>query len=367
MKSKHISKTPKSNLSERFKKDYKSDDVFSFIESLEVVLEAGTDISSAITAIAEDTRSKVLKAKLESLSNDIYSGAPLWRSLDKNQLFPQRYIEMIRIGEENGLLLENLQVIVKQYRNERELISKIRSALIYPIIILCIGLVVGTLTAWFVLPKLTYVYSGMDIDLPLITRVLVSTGEFLNQISIWFVIPFTIIVVSSLIFSFRIPRIKRFYEKILLKMPFINKIIVEIEISRIGLILGSLLSVGINVDSSIKALEDSTPYILYKETYANLYRNIESGSSFRKFFEEYPNENLKLPSTVIQMIIAGEHSGNLPEVFNHLAIKYKSQVEITTQNLTVALEPILLLVMWVFVAAIALAVIMPIYSLIGSF
>ena len=150
-----------------------------FIENLSMLVDSGMDVFSAIQSIRSDIQNKRMQKILYKMEDDIFNGSSLSDVLSKYDLFSQNIIALIRIGEESGQLSENLKIISEQQQKNKMLYSKIRSASLYPIFVLVLTLIIGLGIAWFVLPKLSTVFTHMRIQLPPITRGLIFIGDFL--------------------------------------------------------------------------------------------------------------------------------------------------------------------------------------------
>lgn len=337
-----------------------------FIENLAMMLSSGMGIIPTLSAIKEEMQSKRMKEVLSELEDDISSGTYIWRALKKTQLLPEYVISLIRIGEDSGNLPENLKVIAEQQEKQRTFKSKIRSAMMYPVLVFSITAIVGVGISWFILPKLSSVFSSLDLELPLITKILIGVGEFLNQYGI-FAIPaiFTIIIVMAY-FAFFYYKTKWIGEAILYKVPGIRKLMLETELSRAGYMLGTLLNAGVPIVKTIEALQRGSTSKRYKQLYAHLKNNVQIGETFQTSFREYKNTNKLIPATIQQMIVSGEKSGNLPKTLLKIGRNYEEKTNTTAKNLIVMMEPVLLVIIWVGVVTVALAVVLPIYSLIGQ-
>lgn len=337
-----------------------------FLENLAVMITSGIDISSAITSIKQEIKSKKMLKLLDSLEEEIYSGSSLWKSLDKVKLLPTHVIALIRMGEESGRLPENLKLVVTQQRKEREFASKLQSAMIYPVIVFSLTLIIGIGIAWFLLPRLSMVFSQLKVELPLITKILISVGNFLGEFGV-VVIPLSIFLIILVIyFLFFAKKTKILGESILLRLPGIGKIILETELARLGYLLGSLLQAGLIVTDSLSSLASSTTTIAYQKLYLSLEKSIEQGNSFESSFKLYKDTHRLIPIPIQQIIVTSERSGKLPEVLINIGFTFEEKQQTTTKNLIVILEPILLIIIWLGVLFVALSVILPIYSLIGG-
>lgn len=338
-----------------------------FVENLSLILSSGMGMIEALDALQKEMKSKRMKQIVSEIKEDIEAGGQLWQAIQKTELFSDQVISLVRLGESSGQLVKNLQVIVLQEQKERSFRSKIRSALMYPVIVLGLTLVIGIGIAWFILPKLSLVFVGMKIKLPLVTKILIGTGEFLRINGIMAIPLFFIALAAVFYFLFFFSKTKHIGQMIILHIPGIKKVIKEVELARFGYIVGTLLDAGLPVLSALRALGKNTLLYPYKKFYEYILQKIEDGNSFQKSFEMYPHTGDFLPVAVQQMIIAGEKSGSLEQILKTISQNYEGKVEISTKNLAVILEPILLIIVWLGVVAVALGVILPIYSLIGGF
>lgn len=146
----------------------------------------------------------------------------------------------------------------------------------------------------------------------------------------------------------------------------ISRLFTELELSRFGSLLGNLLEAGLPILDSLDSLANSSTFYRYKKLYAHLHDRIAEGNSFEKSFKLYKNTGKLVPVPIQQLIITSEQSGNLPETFKKIGDMYEAKTETSAKNLTVMLEPILLVIVWLGVVAVAVAVILPLYSLIGG-
>lgn len=337
-----------------------------FIENLSTLVGSGMTMLEAIEAVKADIRSSHMRAIIDRIAENIEAGLPLWRALDESHILPLHTISLIKVGEESGKLAENLRLVSIQEEKDRSFRSKIRSAMMYPVFVLSLTLIIGVGIAWFILPKLATVFGQLKLNLPLVTRVLIDVGRFLGERGLEAVPVFILLVVGLGYLMFYSPRTKIIGQTILFSLPGIKKLIQEVELARFGYLLGTLLRAGIPVTQAIHSLTEATFFPHYKHFYEHLERSIEEGNSFQKSFAAYPHLNRLIPTPFQQLIVTGERSGNLPEMLLSMSETFENKTELTTKNLTVILEPILLVIVWLGVVSVALAVILPIYSLIGN-
>ncbi len=336
------------------------------IENLATLLSSGMDISLALEAIKSGVRSTHLKQMLDEVKEAVDSGSPLWKTLEQTHLFPSHITSLIRLGEETGRLSDNLTVIINQQRKDRIFRSRVRSAMLYPALVFVIGLVVGVGISWFILPRLASVFSSLNLTLPLITRVLINIGTLVDHYGS-VVIPsalLTIALVWYLLFFYS--QTKHLGQKILFATPGVGRLIQEVELARFGYILGTLLAAGLTVPKALHSLGEATDLMAYHQLYQHLGNAMDEGNSFQKSFATFARTDALIPPPIQQMIAAAERSGTLSKSMLKIGETFEDRAETTTKNLSVLIEPILLVIIWLGVIGVALAVILPIYSILGG-
>jgi len=337
-----------------------------FIENLSMLIESGMPINDAISSISKEVKSKAMKRILENFQEEVSNGSSLWKAFKKTGIFKEYTISLIRIGEETGRLLENLKLIAEQDKKDKEFQSKIKSAMMYPMVVLSVTVLVAISIAWFILPKLSLVFSQLNLDLPAITRGLIATGEFLSEYGN-IVIPSLLVFIGLVIyFTFFFSKTKFIGQNILFAIPGIKGLLQEIELARFGYLLGTLLKAGLPIIQALESLAAASKFPHYKKIYIHLQTSIEEGNSFQKSFQSYPKIEKYIPSPIQQLIIVGEKSGNLSNILLSVGASFEAKTANTTKNLSVILEPIMLVIVWVGVVGVALAVILPVYNLIGG-
>jgi type II secretory pathway component PulF len=304
---------------------------------------------------------------LERMKEDVESGSPLWRALERTDIFSEHTVSLLRIGEESGRLVQNLKVVGAQEEKERVFRSQLEAAMLYPLFVLSFTVVIGVGVAWFILPKLSTVFLSLKIELPIFTRILLVIGQVLAHTGIVVVPLFLLLLILAVYVGFFFPPTRFIGLNLFCVTPGVKRLIQELEVSRFTYLLGTLLEAGVPVTSALASLEDATIFPLYKKLYRFLRLRLDEGFSFQQSFAAYPGINRQIPAPVQQLIVAGEQSGTLTEILGKISASYEEKTAITTKNLTVILEPFLLVVVWLGVLGVALAVILPIYGLIGRF
>lgn len=346
---------------------YTGPDRHLFLGQLNLLLASGMGISQALETAAAEATSAQARLLIEGMGRNVDAGTPLWRALEQAGVFSPPVIALLRVGESSGTLVQNLRVVVEQEDQERFFHARVRSALLYPVFVLSVTGIVGAGIAWFILPRLATLFSQMKIAIPLITRVLIEVGIFLGVYG-HIVIPLAGIALASLLyFVFFYSRTKKYGQRFLRVIPGIGRLIQEVETARFGYVLGTLLQVGVPLPDALDALEHTTQMDAYQKLYAHLRNGIEEGFTFQHSFQTFPSSRLYIPRPVQQLVAASEQSGSLRETLGSVHAAYREKTESTSKDLAVILEPIMLVIVWLGVVFVALAVILPIYGLVGGF
>lgn len=337
-----------------------------FTNNFAMLLAAGVPVNQALTALQDSSKNKQFVTALQIIKDDIDNGLPLHKALEQTKFISGQTLSLIKLGEASGRLLENLRVAAKQEEKQRIFKAKIRSALLYPGFVISLTVVVGLAVAWFLLPRLSTTFSDLGVKLPLVSRLLLSIGDFMQKYGA-IAVPATIIGGIGIAYLlFAAPKTKVIGQRLLFAIPGIKRLLLEVEVARFGYLFGTLLDAGLGVTDALEALEGATTMPQYKKLYRHLGQSIENGFSFKDSLKNFDGIDRLLPPAVQQMVIAGERSGALPDTLRNVGDIYEEKSAITTENLEVILEPILLVTISIGVLGVAVAVILPIYSLIGG-
>lgn len=334
--------------------------------NLAQLLKAAVPVGEALQSLMETSKSKPFRQALQQMQQDIDDGMPLWKALQCSGVIAAETLALVRLGEESGTMVANLEVAAKQEEKQRIFRAKVRSALLYPVFVLTLTGMVGLGVAWFLLPKLSVTFSQLNVELPLISKVFIGIGLFLQHNGIWAVPGGIMVLLLVMYILFAAPKTKHLGGSLLFHVPGIGRLLREIEIARFGYLLGTLLQASLSVTQALKLLEQSTEVRQYQIFYRYLGTSFDEGYGFKASFQKYRRASKLLPPAVQQMVIAGERSGALPETLLGVGTTYETKADISTQTLEVILEPVLLVIVAVGVLGVAIAVILPIYKLVGG-
>ncbi len=332
-----------------------------FTKHLAIMLKAGIGLDEALETLITQSRGQ-LRDALEMIRKDVESGMRLADALVKHRnIFNQYYISMVQAGEESGDLAANLEQLSERYAKDYELKVKVKSALLYPGVVL--GLTVGLMmaVAIFVLPKLTLLFKSLKYQLPWYTRVMIAVSQFLANYGIISVIGLIILIVVG-IWLLRRPFAAPFTHRVLLHLPIIGGIVETVNLARFSMICGSLLKSGIPITQALTTTGNVLGNVVYKQTLLAAVDRVNTGEPFSSVIEESP----LFPPFTARMLIAGEQTGKLADMLIYLSDFYEHELDATLKNLSVILEPALIIGIGLIVLGVALSIIGPMYSFIGA-
>lgn len=331
-----------------------------FTQNLGVMLRGGFSISRAMGTLAMQTSHHYFKRIILNLQNDLESGQTFAQSLRKYpRVFPELFVNMVSAGEASGKLDEVLKGLTQQMKKDFALVSKVKGAMTYPIIVVIamVGAAVAMIT--LVIPKLQDVFDANGGTLPLPTRILIATSNGLIHHGVLAGVIAIVSIVAFILFA----RTKRgiwILDSIFLHTPIAGAIIKKINIARFTRSLSSMLSTDIPIIQTFQIVSRTLSSAHYQRSVDEAAQSLRTGVSIGKVLERYPT---LYPPLIQQMVAVGEESGTLDEVSGDLATFFEEEVDQTMSNLSTIIEPVLLLVLGVGVAGMALAIMLPIYSL----
>ncbi|MBD3330434.1 hypothetical protein GF354_02785 [Candidatus Peregrinibacteria bacterium] len=337
-------------------------EVLLFTKHLAMNLKSGFTLSEGIEMLYAQAKGK-MKSVLENMLVTINSGESFSKALSAYpKYFSPIYINLIKTGEISGTLEENLEHLSKQMKKLYDLKKKVKAALMYPALIFIAIFALGLSVAVFVLPKIIPLFRALDIDLPFTTKALIFLAGVFEKNGIIILIA-SIITITFLIWLLKRDFIKPITHRVYLKIPFIKKIIIAVNLEKFFRTFGMLLERGIPVDKSLQITMDGTTNKVYKSIIAKMIPELQKGSSISKIMNSNPE---LFPLITTRMVGMGEKTGNLSEILTYLSNFYESEVDETMKNLSTILEPALLIIIGVVVGGVALAILGPIYQITGN-
>lgn len=341
----------------------KRSDILFMTRHLSIALKNGLTLQDGLEMLQEESASNVLRRLLGEILEAIRSGQSFHEALSQHsRYFSPIYINLVKTGELSGTLENNLGHLAEQLKKTEELRQKVRSALMYPMLILVAVLGLGFSVAFFILPKILPLFKSLNVALPLSTRALLFIADLVDHYQ-WRILlglaGFFIFLGWLLHQRFMKPVLHR----LILKLPVLKGIIRNIQLERFSRTLGILIKSAIPLNQGLLITADATTNQVYRRAIASLVTEVEKGESMAKTMRAYP---ALFPSLACRMIGMGEKTGSMESTLIYLADMYADEVDNTMKNLSTILEPFLLIVIGLLVGLVAISILGPIYKITGG-
>jgi len=334
-------------------------DTVNFTRQMATLSVAGLSLPDSLSILRSQIDNPSFSNVLLDIEHHIVSGGTLASALQRHpETFPVVYIALIKAGEGSGTLDRVLTRLAETLEKERDFRAKVKSAMIYPIIIIIGMIAVVFLMMTVVIPKLTEMYKDFGVSLPFVTQLLVDVSNFFVQF--WWVM---ILGIFGAIFGFSRWRKTKLGEltldTVMLKIPIIGELQKKVLLAEFSRTLGMLITAGIHILDGLAFLRESMGNVLFRNALTEISQKIEKGFPMGESFAQYEI----FPVIVSQMIRVGEETGKLDETMTKLSNYFEKESEYLVKNLTTAIEPIIMVVLGLGVGFIVFAIITPIYSL----
>ncbi len=338
----------------------KTDEKITFTKNLSAMLGAGLTLSRALSVTERQTKNAALKKVVASVEEKIKTGGSFHEALaEHRQVFSELFIAMTKAGEESGTIAESLKAVARQMDRAYSLQKKVKGAMIYPCIILSAILVIGVLMLMFVVPTLSATFESLGVKLPVATQVIVNLSDFMAAHVI--IVLLILVAFFGSIMAFVKSKVgSNVILFVALRIPVIGDLVRETMGARATRALSSLLSSGVEMLTAISIAGEVVGKNVFGKVLVEAQENVRKGEQLSVTFNKYPT---LFPPFVADMILVGEETGKVADMLGQVAEYYEVDVEERTKDLSTIIEPMLMLVIGVFVGIFAISMIAPIYSL----
>lgn len=342
-----------------FQKRVKIKDIAIFCRQFAIVLEAGVPIAASLEVLKEQATNPTLKRRISDISDDIKKGISLSAAMKKHSdIFPELLINMVESGEVSGQLDRVFVRMADQFEKDWKLNQKIRSAMVYPIIVLSIAVVVVFILLTFVVPTFAVTLSDLNVEMPLYTQVLLDISGFF--VSFWWLIAAVIIgLVIFMRYYVRSDSGKLFVGKLAIKFPVVKDLTQSIVTARFTRTLASLISSGVLLIQAMEVVQKVLGNKVVSNKLDEVIGEIKKGRGLSQ-----PLANIKFfPPMVLSMIRIGEESGDLDFSLSKCADFYDEEVDASVKKLTEFINPAIVIVLAVIVGFIIISILLPMFSI----
>lgn len=339
----------------------KTQEKINFAKNLGSMIKAGLSVTRALAVMSKQSKKPALKLLLTELEDDVNHGTTLSEALGKRpKVFSALVVSMVKAGEESGGVAGSLAIVASQMEKSYQLVKKVRGALIYPAVIIAAMIVLAVLLLIFMVPTLTATFSGLGVELPLPTRILIASSAFLVNYTL-LVFIFVVALAAAALAFWRSERGQKFFDIVFLKIPVIGGMVREVQVARSARTLSSLLSAGVEIVVALEVTAEVLQNHLYKEALTHAKSAIQKGELLSAIFSQY--ENL-YPVFMSEMTAVGEETGKIAEMLVGVADYYEEEVDQKTKDLSTIIEPVLMVIIGIGVGIFAISMLAPTYSLV---
>lgn len=334
-----------------------------FTRHLSVMVDAGLSLNRALAVLAEQSANQKFKGIITRIGEEVSKGSTFADSLANSpKEFNELYVNMVRVGEESGKLVDVLQVLARQMQKEHDLKSRVRGAMLYPAIVVSAMSGIGTLMMILVIPRLAEVFEELEAELPPTTQAVIFLGTFLanNVLLVIISVPVGIFLVKKFLDT---KTGKYLMDWLLLRFPIFSGITRKVNVARFSRTLSSLIESGVPIVRALEITAGTLTNHYYRDSVLASSKQVKKGTDLHSGIGAYPS---LYPPIVVQMIAVGEETGSLSDIMRRLAVFYEGEVNTITKSLATVIEPILMLVIGGAVGFFAVSMIQPMYSMMNN-
>jgi len=346
----------------RFRKSASLKELAIFTRQLSVMVNAGLAIDQALSALAEQQKNKRFKAILKAVTDDVRGGSSLSNAFAKHpQVFDSLYVNMVAAGETGGTLDIILQRLADYLEKIKGLVTKIKSALAYPIAVLTFAILITGFILWKVIPTFAQLYVDLGAELPLLTQMVMATSNLL--VHKFFIL---ILVIVGLWIAYKIyvstPGGRKTVDTIKLKIWIIGPIVLKGSVAKAMRTLATLVTSGVDILLALEISAKTTGNVVIEDVLLRARDQVAAGKSL----SEPLKESRYFPLMVSQMVEAGEATGALDTMLSKIADFYDEEVDAAVSALVSILEPAMIIVLGGLIGTIVVSMYLPIFNLLGQ-
>jgi type II secretory pathway component PulF len=341
------------------RKKIKIRDLAIFTRQLSSVLQAGILLSEGLATIGSDWHDPYLRKIIKDILRDIRSGKSFSFALKKfPECFSTIYIALVKAGEETGNLSGMLANLAKYLENIAATTQKIKSAVRYPLFILSFFFFTVFVITVFIIPKFSAIFSRSKMSLPLLTKIVIGTSEFIIHNALWI---FICAIMLSVItwYLIKLPKIKFTFDRYKFKIPILGNILMKGLVCRFARTLSILISGGVGLATSLTISSDAMNNFYLRSILEDVKKRVLSGFPLSK---ELAVRNI-FQKIFVKMVEVGERTGKIGEMLRRNADYYDDELDVAISNFTSLLEPVLIVLIGGVVLVVVLALYLPIFKM----
>ena len=353
-------KKTKSSLFSFGKKKVKVEEILIFTKQFATMVKAGLPILNVLGMLRDQLEHPELKIIVEDIRKSLEGGLTLSKCFEKYpKVFDNIYINLIKAGEASGKLDVFLLKLVDSLEKREKVKKKIKSALMYPMVMFTVAITVMVFMLVKVVPIFAEMYEGMGVALPTPTAVIMTGSNFMRGSGGLTLL--IVLIVSFVVFKYlttKVPAIRYKWHQRVLKMPVFGDMILKSLIARVSLIMGNLSGAGVNLLESLEIAKQVSNNDVVTLALENVKKGVFSGDTLTKLFLKEPT----FPPTFSQLISVGEQTGNLDEMFTSVSNYFEEEFDQSVDNMSSLIEPIMIVFMGIMIGGLMIAMYAPIFN-----
>lgn len=333
----------------------KKKDITIFCRQFCSILQAGVTVIDGLQMVQEQTSNKALRTSLYNVMTAVQKGDTLADAMAaEGKVFPEILVHMVRAGEATGNLEVSFDRICKQFDKDLKLTSMVRSAMIYPIVVLIVAVGVVIILMTTVIPNFAQSFEEMDMELPGLTKMVMAVSDFMTSNIVW-VIGGIILFIALILWFKNTESGKLVNSKIVLKIPLVKDFSVKSNSSKFCMTMATLITSGVSIVNALDIVADVIPNRVIRQSVYDAKDEVMQGVPLSEPLET----GGIFPAMVYHMTKIGEETGTTEQMLDKVAQYYEDETEEVTKNLTTAMEPAIIVVLAILVGGIIGAVMAP--------
>jgi type IV pilus assembly protein PilC len=338
-------------------------DLAVFTRQFSVMIDAGLPLVQCLEILAGQQENKIFQKVLTATRGSVEGGATLSAAMHAHEkVFDPLYVNLVEAGETGGILDTILQRLASYIEKNVKLKRAVRSALVYPVAVLLVAAGVITLLLWKVVPIFATLFTGLGVDLPLPTRIVIGLSNFVGSIFGLLIVVLFVGASIALKVWYGTPTGRYTIDAILLKLPLVGILLRKIAVARFTRTLGTLISSGVPILEGLDITARTAGNAVIEKALMHVRKSLEAGKNLADPLKETD----VFPGMVTQMIGVGEQTGAMDAMLQKIADFYEEEVDAAVKDLLSALEPAMIVFLGVVVGGIVISMYLPLFTLIGK-
>lgn len=333
--------------------------IATFARQLATLSASGIPIIRGLNVLIDQSKDANARAILTDVRESVQSGTTFADALANHpKLFPKLMTSMVQVGEMGGTLDEQLIQLSDLYEKEEALRGEVKAALAYPMVVLFLGVALSGLLVTWIIPQFKTLFDSFGEALPLPTRIMLGTSDFIRDHGIGLAITMLILIVGT-VMAFKRDDVRLVYDRIKLRVPALGTLMLNLEIARFTRLLGTLTQSGITIVNALDIVAPAVSNRAVAMIVRDMIVRIRTGESLAALMKE----NDLFPPLSVQMVAVGEETGLLDQMLLRVADAYDRETTASTKVMTSLLAPALIMLVACVVCFILISVLLPIFQL----